>query len=426
MNFWRLLFLEERPSIGLALFRVAAAIATGLHVFPSFFHLHEHYLAGAFRTHNTNFFTPGFLEFIAKSPDGVVILFTVLLIFSWFFFLIGLFTQASGIVMLSSLIYFYALNDFYIGSSLAWDLLLVTVYLLCLTAYPGDYFSMDALRRNRTDAYKIRRPFFIQRLLQIKIVTIFFFTALYKIYPYGNWLSDNPLYYLMLSPHEGSTKYFLLREFLVAHPLLCYWAGIFIFMMEFLLPFLLFWPRTRISAIYLGTFFHICLLLTLDVPAIFFFLFPPQLLLFIHPDAVVGWIERQRRYHQSANRRQIVYDGNCRFCIHSLAQLKIMDLFDVLKPVDFQKLEDPRILHPLLAKDAALSQLHLIEPDGTLYGGFVAFRRLCFSLPMLYPLIPIVYLPGMSVVGPFIYRWIAKNRYLFHANVTCRSNACFR
>ncbi len=426
MSFWRSVFLQEHPSIGLAFFRVAAATATGLHVFPSFFHLRENYLAGAFKTYNTTFFTPGFLELIAQSPDWLVIFLTGVLIFSWFLFLIGLFTQASGAVMLASLIYFYALNNFYIGSSLAWDLLLVTLYLLCLTPYPGDYFSVDAVRREDPVAYKVHRPFFIQRLLQIQIATTFFFTAVYKIYPAGNWLSDNPLYYLMLYPHEGTTKYFLLREFFAAHPQLCYGLGIFILGMEFLLPILLFLPRTRISAIYLGFLFHVILILTLDVPAIFFFLFPSQLLLFIDPPAVVSWIEQKRLYNRSASRSQIVYDGHCGFCRHSLAQLKTMDLFDAFEPVDFQGLADLTLIHPRLTKKAVASQLHLVEPDGKLFGGFEAFRRMCFSLPMCYPLIPVLYVPGMGVLGPLIYQWVAQNRYFFHSNAVCGNNACFR
>ena len=102
-----------------------------------------------------------------------------------------------------------------------------------------------------------------------------------------------------------------------------------------------------------------------------------------------------------------------------------MDLFSVLSYVDLHRMEDLKTLHPQLTKELALSQLHLIEPSGKLYGGFYVFRRICFSMPMLYPLIPLVYFPGMGGLGSFVYRWIAKNRYLFHFNHRCRDNACF-
>ena len=93
--------------------------------------------------------------------------------------------------------YFYALNDFHIGT-LSWDILLVTLFVMCLTPYHGDYFSMDALRKGDAGAYRRPRPFFIQRLLQMQIASTFFYTALYKTTAQGNWFKDNPLHFLAL------------------------------------------------------------------------------------------------------------------------------------------------------------------------------------------------------------------------------------
>lgn len=422
---WNRLFLEERPSIGLSFFRIFVAWTTGFHVLSLFFHLDENYLRTAFKTLNYNFFTPEAIALVQNSPDWLVVAFAGLFCAAWFCFLIGYASQFSCILMTATCYYFYALNAFYIGT-LSWDILLVTLFLMCLTPYQGDYFSVDCLRRGDTLAYRRQRPFFIQRLLQLQIGFTYFYTALYKISSEGNWFSGNPIYYLMHYPPAGVTKYFLLRDFLAQHPQLCYAIGVAIVICEIVFVFLLFYRPTRISAIYLGFIFHITLILTLDVPAIFFFLFPPQLLLFVDPRVVIGWIERKRLYNQSRQRSQIVYDGNCGFCRHSLSQLKIMDMFDVFEPVDFHRLDDPALVHLQLTQKTAASQLHLVEPDGRLYGGFEAFRRMCFSLPMCYPLILVLYFPGMGLAGPCIYRWAAQNRYLFHSNTTCKSNACFR
>ncbi len=426
MNLWHRLFLVERPTLSLSLFRIAVAVATFLHVCPSFFHFREHYLHGAFKTYNANFFPVDFLNLVDQSPDWLIILMLAVLFCSWLLFLLGCYTQPSGWILFGSLLYFYALNDFYIGSSLAWDLLLVTLFLVCLTPYPGDYFSVDALRRRDPNAYKAPRPYFIQRLLQIQLAATFFFTALYKIYPEGNWIKDNPLYYLMLYPDEGSTKNFLLRDFLAVHPALCYWTGIFIFSTEFLLPFLLFFPATRRSGIIWGFIFHLMLLLTLDVPAIFFFLFPPQMLLFINPEKILERIEVRRKLNLQAKRSIVVFDGQCNFCRLSVRHLEIMDLWGRLQMRDFHTMEDLTLLHPDLNHAKAASQLYLIEPDGRLSGGFFAFRRLSLLLPMLYPCIILFYFPGTGLMGPWVYAWIAKNRYLFHINPICVQNACFR
>lgn len=424
-NLWHHLFLEERPSISLAFFRLAVAAAVGAYVIPTFFPLADNYLSTAFKDYNTSFFPVWFLKLVQQSPDPLVIVFVALFCAAWLCFLMGRFTQISCIVMTAGCYYFYALNDFALGT-LTWDILIVTLFLMCVTPYPGDYFSADGLVRRDPDAYKIRRPFFLQRLLQMQIAFIYFYTGLYKVTGSGNWLTDNPIHYLMLYPPAGVTKTFLLKDFLAGHPQLCYWIGVLIVAIELAMPALLFWRKTRLSAVYLGFVFHVVLILTLDVPSIFFFLFPAQLLLFIHPDEVLRWIEQKRIYNAQPLQAKLVYDGNCQFCLASVAKLQIMDLFGVIRPVNYQTVENIKDLHPQLTTEAAHSQLHLIEPDGTLYGGFDVFRLLCWTMPMMYPLIAVLYFPGSGIAGPAVYRWVAKNRYLFHANRKCQANACFR
>ncbi len=424
---WYTLFLEERPSISLSLFRMVVALTVGLHLIPTFFHLEDTYLSTALKTYNSSFFPIWFLKLVGKSPDSLVIFFVILFCISCFSMFIGLFSYVSCLIMTLCCYYFYALNDFAIGHILTWDILMVTLFLMCCAPFQGDYFSVDCLLKGDPSAYKTRRPFYLQRLLQMQVAFTYFYTGLYKISPpAGNWLTDNPIYYLMNYPVEGVTKLFLLKDFLAVHPQLCNVLGLTILFTELAMPVLLFNPRTRLSAIYLGIVFHITLILTLDVPSIFFFLFPPQLFLFIHPDHVLRWIEQKRLYNQNAQRSILVYDGNCQFCRMSVQQLRVMDLFNTLNLLDFQRLDNIQTLHPKLTRELAHSQIHLIEPDGNLYGGFDVFRRLCFTLPMLYPLIPIFYFPGAGIVGPWVYRWIAKNRYLFHFNKVCKDNACFR
>jgi len=425
LKWWDRIFWELRPSIGLSFFRIFVALTIGLHVILSFFYLDDNYLSIAFKIINLSFFTPGVIEFVQKSPDGVVYFFVGFFCVTWFLFLIGLFSQLSCILLTACCYYFYALNAFHIGT-LSWDILLVTLFLMCVTPYHGDYFSVDGLRKGGTDSYKRQRPFFLQRLLQIQIAATYFFTALHKITGSGNWLTDNPMYYLMNYPPEGVVKHFVFREFFATRPELCYVIGLTIVVCEILLPFLLFIPKTRLAAIGLGIFFHVVLVSTFHVPTIFFFLFPPQLMLFINPNEIIRWIEVKRARYQSQGQAQIIYDGHCHFCLASIHILQTMDLFGSLRPVDYHSVEDVKTLHPNLTKELCHSQLYLIEPDGALSGGFFIFRRICFKVPMLYLFVLFFYFPGASLVGPWVYRWVARNRYLFHRAKVCRDNACFR
>jgi len=406
---WDRLFLEERPSIGLAFFRLFVGLTVGLHVFPSFFHLDDNYLSTAFKIFNTDFFPVPLVAWVQKSPDALVVFLVAVFVITWFCFLIGYYAQISCLLMTCCCYYFYALNSFHIGT-LSWDILLVTLFLMCLTPYHGDYFSMDALLSKNTNAWRRCRPFFIQRLLQIQIASTFLFAALYKITGQGNWITGNPLYYLMNYPYYGVTKQFLFKEWMAGHPHFCYVTGLIIVACELMLPILLFMPKTRRSAIVLGLFFHVMLLMTLNVPTIFFFLFPAQMLLFINPHRIIDWIESKRRMNAQIQRPKILFDAECGFCRSSIKLLQVMDLFDALEYAPGPKF---------------MNEMRLETADGKTFGGFFAFRRLIWLVPMLYVIIPLAYFPGSGIIGPMVYRWIAKNRHVisffhFHSKDRCQ------
>lgn len=282
-NFWHRAFLEERPSLGLCLFRPFVAFTVGAHVIPTLLHMQDNYLASAFREKNPSFFTPEVLLLIDQSPDWLVRVMAALFYVSLSFFALGLFSQVSCTVMTLSLYYFYALNSLHIGT-LSFDILLVTLFLMCVTGYHGDSLSLDALRRKKPFVNDTPRPFFVQRLLQLQIAATYFYTGLCKFPPQGNWLTQNPIHYLLNSTPESVVKEFPLRSFFAQSPDLCYLIGLSVMAMELSLPFLWFLRRTRLVAILIGFAFHILLLVTLHVPTIFFFLFPPQFLLFLDPE----------------------------------------------------------------------------------------------------------------------------------------------
>ncbi len=424
-SFWNKAFLEERPSIGLSFFRIFVAFTVGAHIIPTLLHLDDNYLHTAFREKNTSFFTPLVLALVEKSPDGFVLFMTALFYAALFLFAVGLFSQLSCILMAVGCYYFYALNSLHIGT-LSYDILLVTLFLMCITNYHGDFFGLDSLRRPDPFAYRKKRPFFVQRLLQLQIASTYFYTALCKFTVDGNWFTGNPIYHLLNSVPQSVVKHFPLRNFFAASPELCKLIGIVMIFCELSLPFLLFIKRTRVFAIIAGFLFHVMLVVTLHVPTIFFFLFPPQLLLFIDPEDIVAWIEKRRAANEKNGRDKIIYDGHCVFCRGSLARLLTLDFTGKLEPVDYQPFENPSELHPKLTREICHSRMQLVTKDGKLYGGFYAFQNLTLKLPLLMPLAPLVFFPGVNLIGEKAYDLIAKNRYLFHSKAACKDNRCFR
>ena len=68
--------------------------------------------------------------------------------------------------------------------------------------------------------------------------------------------------------------------------------------------------------------------------------------------------------------------------------------------------------------------MQLIEPDGWLTEGFFAVRRLSLRLPLLWPIAPLVWVPGMGWLGQRAYDGVANRRYLFHTGTLCETNQC--
>lgn len=420
---WHRTFLVERPSCSLALFRIAVAVTVGCHMIPSLLELEDNYLPAAFKEQNPSFFPLWALAWVARSPEWLVLWMTGLFLFSWCSFLLGFCSRLSCLAMTAACYYFYALNSLHIGT-LSFDILLVTLSLMWVTGYHGDWLSVDALWRGDPAAYRRMRPFFIQRLLQLQIAWTFFYTALSKVTASGNWLTDNPYYYLMHYPPMGVVRDFPFRSFLAQHAGLCYAIGIFIIISEFSMPLLLFSRKLRPIGLVYGMWFHVMLLVTLHVPTIFFFLFPPQLLLFVEPETLVRWIERRREKAASRGRAKLLYDGGCGFCLASVARLQVLDVFGRVGLIDFHTVPDVTAIHPDLTPQKCRSRMQLVETHGRLSEGFLAFRRMALALPLLWPLVPLCYLPGAGWVGQRVYDWVAAHRLLFHRGRACATNQC--
>ena len=423
LEWWHQAFLIERPSTSLGLFRIAVAITVGCHMIPSFFHLEDNYLATAFQETNGSFFPIWALQLVAQSPNWIVSLCVGLFVYAWFSFLIGFKTRLSCFLMTATCYYFYALNSLHIGT-LSFDILLVTLSLMWVTTYPGDWLSADSLLRGDALAYKRPRPFFIQRLLQLQIAWTFFYTGLSKITAGGNWLTDNPYYYLMKYPPMGVVRQFPFRELLAQHPGWCHAIGLGVLGIEFALPVLLFLRRTRAFALAYGMVFHVLLLVTLHVPTIFFFLFPPQLLLFIDPERLVGWIDARRTAHAARPRPVLLYDGQCGFCLASIRRLAVLDAFGTVAREDFHQVSELARLHPDLTPQRCHSRMQLIEPSGRLTDGFYAFRRMSWRVAGLRLALPFLYIPGAGWIGQRVYDWVAKRRFVFHRGPMCATNQC--
>lgn len=123
-----------------------------------------------------------------------------------------------------------------------------------------------------------------------------------------------------------------------------------------------------------------------------------------------------------AERAVVLYDGECPFCIATVKLLRRLDWRQKLHFQDCRRTDEWPATPIPLSLDRLLEEMHVISPDRQrAYAGYAAFRWLAWRLPLLWPLAPWLYLPGVPWLGQRLYRWIARRRYKL---VPCHDGVC--
>jgi predicted DCC family thiol-disulfide oxidoreductase YuxK len=106
----------------------------------------------------------------------------------------------------------------------------------------------------------------------------------------------------------------------------------------------------------------------------------------------------------------VLYDGQCNFCT---GQVKNLERLDGRGRLRFISLHDPVVArdYPDLSFQQLMDQMWVVAYDGRKYGGADAIRYLSRQLPMLWPLAPLMHVPGTMPIWRYLYRQIAKRRY---------------
>src|SRR4051812_38191589 len=91
---------------------------------------------------------------------------------------------------------------------------------------------------------------------------------------------------------------------------------------------------------------------------------------------------------------QVLYDGHCAFCRKSVSMLGKLDWLKRLEYVDIR--QSHSVLETLwVAPERLLEEMHVVAPKGGLYHGFAALRWMAWRLPLLWPIAPLLYIPGV-------------------------------
>jgi predicted DCC family thiol-disulfide oxidoreductase YuxK len=119
---------------------------------------------------------------------------------------------------------------------------------------------------------------------------------------------------------------------------------------------------------------------------------------------------------------QVLYDGACPLCRRSVALLRRLDWCRCLAYVNVRDPAQLPAREPPLEPERLLAEMHLLVPGGgRVYHGFAAVRWMAWRLPLLWILLPLLYVPGMAALGQRAYLWVASNRFRL---LPCHGGVC--
>lgn len=105
-----------------------------------------------------------------------------------------------------------------------------------------------------------------------------------------------------------------------------------------------------------------------------------------------------------------LYDGYCVICQTTRRIIQSIDWFGRVEFLDLHDTHSIQARYPQLTYEDLMGEINVMADD-TRYVGFDGMRRMLRETPLGFPLWLCLMLPGMSHAGPFIYRFIARNRY---------------
>src|SRR6267154_1272914 len=100
----------------------------------------------------------------------------------------------------------------------------------------------------------------------------------------------------------------------------------------------------------------------------------------------------------------VFYDGGCSFCRRTVSIIRVLDILNCVVFVDvLDDMEMERRGFSLPDRTAFLRDMHAVSGE-RIWVGFRAYRSMAVRIPLLWPIVPILYLPLVERAGNKLYR----------------------
>lgn len=122
----------------------------------------------------------------------------------------------------------------------------------------------------------------------------------------------------------------------------------------------------------------------------------------------------------------MLYDGMCILCTQTQTLVKWFDWLGRVERLNAQDFGTVYRRFPELHDQDILGEIYVQSQAGDWLVGFFGMRYLAWQLPLGWLTLPILYFPGMNILGPKLYKWVARRRYKINKMLgrECVDGAC--
>ncbi len=365
-------------------------------------------------------------------PLSVFCLYLVLCVLL-FCTMIGLKTRIATIASVLLLFSFHERNTLVLGGG---DTLLRSLGFILMIS-PGIHaFSLDRARTQWTHWKKqkaflppVTMPIWPWRLLLWQLIVIYATSTWTKLLG-TMWMNGTAIQTTLHHPAFARWSPTLMRPLIPLSAVTDYaallWQAAWVLLLVPRWLTDLFFPRPiphiplRRMLMIGGIFFHGAIYVLLDAGVFSLAVFVAYIGLLREDD--LQWlknvfIKKRKKKGSNMNNIIVLYDGHCGLCLRSMFVLSLCDWLNTLKAVDFRVVDDRKAFAPDITERSLDKSMHIkLSNPSTGSGqvryltGFDAFRYMTKRLPPLWPLTPLLWIPGVAPVGRRIYKRIADSR----------------
>lgn len=321
--------------------------------------------------------------------------------------LIGLFTRTSAVILFLTLVTLHHRNPIVLNSG---DTFLRIATFFVIFSQAGAALSLDRLiriARGRESGPPAPRAPWAMRMIQIQLACLYVYAFVWKALG-TMWLSGTAVYYTSRLAEFWRFPVPYVFEHLWSIKVWS-WATLVV---ELALGTLVWIKELRYWVLLSGVLLHLGIEYSMNIP-LFAFIMISTYVTFVEPEHLqrfFAWCKARWNARSSTTQPiPVLYDAKCSFCARSVEILRHLDVFDRLA---FFGMQDPPVREKFPDFDPERGEKEmLVRAADRWLGGYYAFRHIARQVPILWPVLPLLYFGVVSSIGNRLYQRIAARRY---------------